>query len=303
MSPSASVTILNAGEGEPLEKSGGVFLVPAESIQRLCEHDVEPLGQRVTHQRLETGPKQRGTRDRMIRELLNDCPALASRKLPANPELVRDRCVALVVRRVPGVDGDLQCSVTSGGVSRSAATSRSNRSRAAWRARMQTRRRSRSSQRSWAMLRGAPCRACRRLRFLRDRIITPQLLAQIDVCVRPSTSAIAISGHHVIAERFGGPRTAGQSGIVMAALLSDGDAQRERTGRTRRARLGNSREVTARGLSQAAIRWKCAFTYMNAASRKNLTDARAQLSANDVACRVRQSVRSAVSPASRRLAG
>jgi hypothetical protein len=31
----------------------------------------------------------------------------------------------------------------------------------------------------------------------------------------------------------------------MAALLSDGDAQRERTGRTRRARLGNSQEVTA----------------------------------------------------------
>jgi hypothetical protein len=30
-------------------------------------------------------------------------------------------------------------------------------------------------------------------------------------------------------------------------------------------------------LFQAAIRWKCAFTYMNAVSRKNLTDARVQL--------------------------
>ena len=34
-------------------------------------------------------------------------------------------------------------------------------------------------------------------------------------------------------------------------------------------------------LSQAAIRWKCAFTYMNAVSRKNLTDALA-VDANDV---------------------
>jgi hypothetical protein len=39
--------------------------------------------------------------------------------------------------------------------------------------------------------------------------------------------------------------------------------------------------VTARVLSRAAIRWKCAFTYMNANSGKNLTDARA-VSANDV---------------------
>lgn len=33
--------------------------------------------------------------------------------------------------------------------------------------------------------------------------------------------------------------------------------------------------------SRAAIRWKCAFTYMNAVSRKNLTDARA-VNANDL---------------------
>jgi hypothetical protein len=33
--------------------------------------------------------------------------------------------------------------------------------------------------------------------------------------------------------------------------------------------------------SRAEIRWKCAFTYMNAVSRKNLTDARA-VDATDV---------------------
>ena len=62
----------------------------------------------------------------MIGELLNDCPALASCELAAHPELVSNRCVALVVRGVPGVDCDLQCSATLGGMSRCAATSRSN---------------------------------------------------------------------------------------------------------------------------------------------------------------------------------
>jgi hypothetical protein len=138
---------VHAGEGETLEESGRVFLVSAEAIQCLGEHDVKSPVQSIAHQRLESGTKQRGARDRVVGELLNDGPSLASR------------------------------SVTSGGVSRSAATSRSNRSLAAWRARMRTRTLRRSSRRPLAMLRGAPCRAWRRLRFPRDRIITPQLLA------------------------------------------------------------------------------------------------------------------------------
>jgi hypothetical protein len=141
----------------------------------------------------------------VIGELLNDRPPLASRKLAAHSALVRDRGVALVVGRVPGVDGDLQCSVTSGCVPRSAATSRSKRSRAAWRARIRTRTLSRSP-RPLAMLRGTPCRACRRLRFLRDRIITPPLLTRNRFCIRLSTSAIHIGGHHVIAKSSRGPQ-------------------------------------------------------------------------------------------------
>jgi hypothetical protein len=122
---------VDAGESETLEEACGVFLVAAESIERFGEDDVETCVQRVAHQCLEAGAEQRGTGDRVIGELLNDCPALSRSELPAYPELVRNRSVALVVRRVPGVDGDLQCSVTSGCVSRSAAISRSNRSRAA----------------------------------------------------------------------------------------------------------------------------------------------------------------------------
>jgi len=56
-------------------------------------------------------------------------------------------------------------------------------------------------------------------------------------------------------------------------------------------------------LSRAAIRRKCAFTYMNALFRKNLTDTRAQLTGTTYAPRSTQARHSAVSPASRRLAG
>jgi hypothetical protein len=45
--------------------------------------------------------------------------------------------------------------------------------------------------------------------------------------------------------------------------------------------LGNSREVTARCRLRRLIQGECAFTYMNAVFRKNLTDVLA-VDANDV---------------------
>jgi hypothetical protein len=62
----------HAGEGEALEEIRSVFLVAAEAVQRLGEHDVEPPIQRVAHQRPESGAKQRGAGDRMIGEILHD---------------------------------------------------------------------------------------------------------------------------------------------------------------------------------------------------------------------------------------
>ena len=109
---------VHAGEGEALEESGCVLLVAAESIERIGQDDVESSVQRVPHQRLEAGAKQGGAGDRVIGELLNNRPILARSELAAYPELVRNRRVALIVRRVPGVDGDFQCRVTSSCVSR-----------------------------------------------------------------------------------------------------------------------------------------------------------------------------------------
>ena len=165
---------VHAGEGEALEETRGVFLVPTETVQRFREDNVEPSIQRIPHQRLKAGAKQCGAGDRVIGELLHDRPAFTSCELPAHPELVRDRGVPLVVRGVSSVDGDLHCTVTSCGAALRAATSRSNHSRAAWRARMRTTTRNGSSRRSCAALRGVP-RRVRRWRFARDRIITPLL--------------------------------------------------------------------------------------------------------------------------------
>jgi hypothetical protein len=53
MSPSASVTMLTPANVQPLEESSRVFLVAAEAVQRLGEHDVETAVQCIAHQRLE----------------------------------------------------------------------------------------------------------------------------------------------------------------------------------------------------------------------------------------------------------
>ncbi len=122
---------VDAGEGETLEETSGVFLVATETVQRLCEHDVEAAIQRVPHQRLESGAHERRARDRVVSELLNDDPRLASGELAADAELVRDRSVALIVGRVPRVDCDLHCTVTSRRSARWIASSRAKNSRAA----------------------------------------------------------------------------------------------------------------------------------------------------------------------------
>src|SRR5512134_1878086 len=69
----------------------------------------------------------------MVGVLGRDLPALALRELAADAELVSDRRVALVLGRVPGVDGDLHSRPPSTELSNSV-TRCSKTSRAAWRA-------------------------------------------------------------------------------------------------------------------------------------------------------------------------
>jgi hypothetical protein len=136
---------VDAGEGEALEETRGVFLVATEAVKRFRKHDVEAAVQRVPHQGLESGAQERCTGDRMIGELLSDRPALARGELAADPQLVRDRRVPLVVGGVPRVDRNLHCTVPSGRSRRCVASSRANTSRAACRASVRTNTRSGSS--------------------------------------------------------------------------------------------------------------------------------------------------------------
>ena len=137
---------VDAGEGEALEQARGVFLVPAEPVERFGEDDIEPAIQRVPHQRLESGAQERGAGDRVIGELLNDRPALAPGELTADADLVCDGGVALIVGGVPRVDRNLHCTLISGRSCRRAASSRANSSRAACRASVRTSARSGSSR-------------------------------------------------------------------------------------------------------------------------------------------------------------
>src|SRR4029079_16739110 len=73
---------VDAGEGEALEESRGVFLVAAEAVQRLGEDYIESTAQRIAHQRLETRSKQRGAGHRVVGVLLRDRPALPLGKGP-----------------------------------------------------------------------------------------------------------------------------------------------------------------------------------------------------------------------------
>jgi len=68
-----------------------------------------------------------------------------------------------------------------------------------------------------------------------------------------------------------GPRTTEQSSLVMAALVNDGDAQRENERDERDAQVGRQAGGDGAVPSQAGIRCECAFTYMNAVSGKTLT--------------------------------
>ena len=60
-----------------------------------------------------------------------------------------------------------------------------------------------------------------------------------------------------------------------------GDAQREANATNETRKVGNSQEVTARVLSLAAIRWKCAFTLYERSFPEE-PDRRGRSNANDV---------------------
>jgi hypothetical protein len=99
----------HAGEGQMLVEAGDVLLVATDTIQRLGDDDIEAGCTGICHQLLEARPARRGAADRIIRVDINDRPTLALGPRPADPDLIVDRGLTLVVGRIPGIDRSAHC--------------------------------------------------------------------------------------------------------------------------------------------------------------------------------------------------
>ena len=115
LQPDMQLADLALGEGEhlyigiahALVDAGDVLLVAADPIQSLGQHQVEVATRRIHDQCLDTGTLDHaGAGDGMVGIFLDYCPAFLLRPQPAHAELVGDRGLALIVRRIAGVDRD-----------------------------------------------------------------------------------------------------------------------------------------------------------------------------------------------------
>ena len=99
----------DAGERQPLEQAGHILLIARQPVERLGHDDVEAPGHGILQQRLDTGPQHRAAGQLAVGIGLHQAPALPLDPLPAQPDLVLDRGVALVVAGVAGVNGAAKC--------------------------------------------------------------------------------------------------------------------------------------------------------------------------------------------------
>ena len=105
---------LDAGEFEPLVQAGDIFLVARQPVQRLREHDVEAAFARRRQQRLVAGPKAGCAGNGGVAVDLLQAPALGRDTLFTQPDLVLDRCLALAVTGIAGIDGDTDAHADTG---------------------------------------------------------------------------------------------------------------------------------------------------------------------------------------------
>jgi hypothetical protein len=94
----------NAKERQSLEEASGVFLVATEAVKRLREDNVEFTVERPAHEGLESWSEQRRPGDCVIVEFVGDRPSFALGEGAADADLVGDRCIALIVRGISGVN-------------------------------------------------------------------------------------------------------------------------------------------------------------------------------------------------------
>src|SRR5690606_30108205 len=104
----------NAREAQTLEYPGNVRLIARKPVHRLGEDDVEPARLPILQELLDAGADQARPRDGMIGVDTHHLPSFALGALAAKPDLIFNGGIALLIRRIAGVDRDLAHDPSSG---------------------------------------------------------------------------------------------------------------------------------------------------------------------------------------------
>jgi hypothetical protein len=122
----------HAGKAQALVDAGNVFLVARQTVERLGQDDLDLSALCVAQERLDAGPHQARTGNPVVGVVLMDRPAFAGSALFAEPDLILDGRLALLVGRVTGVDSGLGHDAFSGGESSALALSSPARNASSW---------------------------------------------------------------------------------------------------------------------------------------------------------------------------
>jgi hypothetical protein len=95
---------LDAEVGQQVVQLGDIGELAADAIERLADDDIEGTVFGIPPQLLQPRPETAGAADGGIRVRAQQCPALAGDQSSADLQLILDRCFALVLAGITGVD-------------------------------------------------------------------------------------------------------------------------------------------------------------------------------------------------------
>jgi len=96
----------HAGKAHALIKASDIFLIARKPIEGFRQDEIEAAALRIGDQLLNAGAKQRSTRNGAIDITICDRPTLPFGIQTAEPQLVLDRRVTLVIAAVAGIKSD-----------------------------------------------------------------------------------------------------------------------------------------------------------------------------------------------------
>jgi len=98
---------VNAYKPHSLLKAGDVLLVARQSVKRFRQDEIEATLEPIRDQLLNAGSQERRSGNRSVGVAVNDLPTFAVSASAAQPKLILNRGVALIIRRITGVKRDL----------------------------------------------------------------------------------------------------------------------------------------------------------------------------------------------------